>query len=442
MWPRTCAIAACALLALVLARAEARGAAAAPSWPQLWARRTEIPTKAAVRLVLADLDGDGADDPLVVSGARGTSWRVLALDGRTGRALWEWTRGRRVEVALADLDDRAGEEVLAAAGDTLWVLRGADGVVASAVRLRAPVGEIAVARLDGRAGPDVVYTAGEEYDDVLVALSGGTWQELWARRTDVERAPLGGGFGALAVADLDGGARDEILVTERRNSLLCLDSAGSARWSATLGQKSRYLPEGVASCAPLAAVFSGQGPADVAIGCFAGALVLLDGARGEELLRLQFGLDAHARHASDARIPGFVRDALARTGEPISELSPVDLDGQPGAELVFGSSDGSVYAVAPLTGETLWRFESESDVYDRCLAVPRAGAPLVVAWDVEATYVLDGASGKLMGRLALPGGASAVGRGDVNADGLLDVVAIPFGERTVRAWSTGVAVAR
>jgi outer membrane protein assembly factor BamB len=417
------------------------GTAAVPSWTPLWERDVGIPAGAAASLLLADLDGDGSDDPIVVSRGREVRSRVLALDGRTGRTRWELGRESRVTVAAADVDGAAGDEVAVAWSDTLFIVSGAGGAVRRSLALLAPVGDIAFGLIDQDDRPDLVYTAGQVDNDIVAAVSGSTWSGLWVRKTEPEEGPLGGGFDMLALLDLDGDGRDEALVTERRNALLCVDPTGAARWSVVLGRKTRFLPEGVASSLPVAVDLAGGAARDVAIGCFAGALLVLDGAGGDVLTRLQFGLDAHAGHLRDPRLPRFLRDIIAGTGEPISEILVCDIDGRPGSDLVFGSSDGYVYAVAPRTGKTLWRFDSESEVYDRCVPMRAAGTLLLLAWDIEATYLIRASDGALVGRLPLSGGAAAVAAGDVNGDGVLDIVAIGYPGRTVHAWSTGLPAA-
>jgi outer membrane protein assembly factor BamB len=429
--------AALAVLAAAAVSAAAPGGDPAPVWTPLWERAVPAPARSWSRLLLADLDGDGGQDVLVVQERQDGPSRVVALDGRSGRPLWERSWPGGVAVAAGDVEGAAGAEVVAACGDSLAVLAGEDGRVLRRRRLEAPVGEVALARLDGDRAADVVYTAGTKHNDILAAVSGASWGVLWTRTTKPDGGAFGAGFDMLTVLDLDGDGLDEVLVTERRNTLTCLGPAGAVRWSAVLGRKTRFLPEGVASSRPAPVDLGGGAPSDVAIGCFAGGLVVLDGETGEGLVRMQFGLEAHEAHARDARLPRLVREALLSSGEPVLELQPVEIDGRPGDELVFGSSDGFLYAASPRRSATLWRFDTEGEVYDRCVPVP--GAPtLLLAWDAKATYVLRAVDGAQVGRLPCEGGASAVAAGDLDADGVLDVVALPRPGGRALAWSIGV----
>ena len=95
---------------------------------------------------------------------------------------------------------------------------------------------------------------------------------------------FGDGLSKLKCADIDGDGASEILVVENANVLRCISSSGDDLWSLTLGGKGRLNPEGVASNLPVVADLTGDGYNEVAIGCFAGALVVMDGATGDELV--------------------------------------------------------------------------------------------------------------------------------------------------------------
>ncbi len=222
-------------------------------------------------------------------------------------------------------------------------------------------------------GADIVYTAGKKRDDVLVVLAGDDLRELWSRDSVSAGGPFAGGFTYPCALDLDADGRDEILVAENGNHLLCLSSDGELAWDVGLGKRERLNPEGVVSSKPVVADFLGDGIAELAVGCFAGAVVVMDARTGEVLDRLQFGVESHESHLTNPKIPRFIRDALRETGEPVNCLTPVELDGSPGSELVLGCSDGFVYACDPGSGDIMWKFGTRENVYDPCLLVGGAG---------------------------------------------------------------------
>jgi outer membrane protein assembly factor BamB len=252
----------------------------------------------------------------------------------------------------------------------------------------------------------LVYTAGPKRDDVLVALDR-ELEELWSLEAADGDGPFARGFTYPGAMDADGDGREELLVAENGNHLLCLSADGELLWDMGLGRAQRLNPEGVVSCMPVAGGFFGDGATELAVGCYAGAVVVIDPAGGEVLDRVQFGVGSHESHLSNERIPRFIRNALSATGEPVNCLTPLELDGGPGCELVLGCSDGFLYAYDPGSGEVMWRFDTLGEVYDPCVRVTREGGSTddVLAWDEEGAYLLDGRTGRLLGGFGDVGGA-------------------------------------
>lgn len=435
------------LLLLVLPAAGA--ADAGPPLTAVWGRAVPAPSRCVVAGAVLDVDGDGRDEVMVRHWYRDDPSGLMVLSGRGGEVLWHVPFPERSVATPADLNGDGTDEVVAAWGESLAVLDGASGARTAVARLRAAVGELEACALDGRPGDDIVYTAGEQADDVLVALSGVGLAELWSLSAVGYRGPFARGFGAPVAAELAGDGLADILVPENGNRLLRIDRSGERVWDVVLGRRERLDPSGVVSSRPVVAELYGGGR-DVSVGCFAGAVVTLDSATGEELGRFQFGQRAHDGLLRNRRLPRHLRDALARTGEPIGELSPVELDGSPGLELVFGCADGFLYALDPRSGRTLWELETRENVYEPCVALSRGegSPPLLIAWDSERCYLVDGSTGSSSAPSLRDGavefawsGVTAVLPCDLEGDGLADLVCLVSRERRVVALSTGVPLA-
>jgi outer membrane protein assembly factor BamB len=436
----------------------------------LWEQTMSLPGKSLLSGVVADLDGDGRDEVLLHGARRNDPSLVAVLDGTDGRELWRASFPGRSCVVPADIDGDGTAEVVVACGAELSVLDGATGELVLGTVLRGTIGDLVCARVCARPrgggsdgfGPSIIYTAGKKRDDVMVALGGSDLHELWTRDAASGRGPFARGFTYPSAWDVDGDGGDEVLVAENGNHLLCLSGSGELLWDVGLGKCERLDPGGVVSCTPVVADLLGDGIAELAVGCFAGAVVLMDARTGDVLDRIQFGVGSHETHLTNEKIPRFIRDALSTTGEPVNCLTVIELDGGPGSELVLGCSDGFLYACDPGSGDVMWRFDTLKTVYDPCVLVRATDVPSMdrrsvdgrsgdsgdgltdgadalatcdlLAWDVEGVYLLDGGTG-----LARPGfggvpGAARVLPCDLDGAGAPEVIHVALETRRVTAW--------
>jgi outer membrane protein assembly factor BamB len=436
--------ASCAWAGTVLVVPEAREPE--PAHRVVWERVVSLPGRGLLTGAAGDLNGDGLDEILLHSGRRNERSHVAVLEGVAGRELWRAAFPRRSCAVACDVDGDGAAEVVVACGTELVVLDGATGRRIGGAALRASIGDLVAAGSNGRSGsgdPVILYTAGPKRDDVVVAL-GGDLEELWFREAADGNGPFARGFTYLRAVDVDGDYRDEIVVAENGNHLLCLTGDGELMWDIGLGRAERLNPEGVVSCAPVAADLLGDGLVELAVGCFAGAVVVIDPAHGEVLDRAQFGVESHQSHLANEKIPRFIRNALRETGEPVNCLTPAELDGGPGNELVVGCSDGFLYAYDAGSGKVMWRFDTLGEVYDPCLRVvsgsradddANVATDDLLAWDEESTYLLDGETGRQRSGLSGVGGAGGVLGCNVTGTPDAELIRIAPVGGSVTAWT-------
>jgi outer membrane protein assembly factor BamB len=415
----------------------------APGSELLWVAATRPVRAGSAVSIVPDAHGDGVSDVLIAGWGRRGAHDVLLLDGASGVELWR----RRFEddtaapAVWADLP--RGPSVLVAHDDVLSVIALRSGEVTDEVGLRGPIGEIAVGRLGGDGAPDVVYSAGRERNDLLVALSGADLSELWSASAEPDDSRFGNGFSRLAVLDLDGDGIDEIFLSENMRSVAVLSADGAPLWRRELAERTQYVPKGGVSGGPVLDDFLGGGVEQLAVGLWAGKLVVVDPPDGEILAEHLFGADAHTAHARNRRLPRFLKTLLLDTGEPVNELLAVELDGVSGREIVFGCSDGVVYAVSPRSGRVLWSFDAEGQVFDRPVAVDVSGdgVPDAVVWNEEGTYLIDGVTGRGLSGFPQGRDLSQAVLADLDGGGTVELIELRR-DGSVRSFTTEIPCAR
>jgi hypothetical protein len=411
----------------------------------LWVAATGPIRRGSEVSVVEDASGDHVSDVLIAECTRRGPGGVALIDGASGTELWRRRFQRPPVPSAVWADLGCGPCVLAPHADTLSVIDARTGEVVREVELRAPIGEIVTARLDADDVPDVAYSAGSERDDLLVALSGVDFSELWTVSAAPDDSRFGDGFTRLTAHDLEEDGVDEILVSENMQWVVALTAGGGTRWRRELGERTTYVPKGGVSAAPVLADFLGGGFKQLAVGLWAGTLVVVDPSNGDILEEHLFGAGSDARRklARNRRLPRFLRTILAETGEPINGLLAVELDGLPGREIVFGCSDGFVYAYSPQSGRVLWRFNSRGQVFSSPLALDADadGVADVLAWDEAGVYLISGVAGDEIEGFPLGTGVASATLADLDRDGAVELIELgPDG--SVRAFATGVGCAR
>lgn len=406
---------------------------------ELWATDLGVPGANVAEALLADLNGDGVRDAIVTMGKGRESSTVVALELEEGVEIWRADHAGAVDVLAADLLGSPGVEVVTCFACSVLIQSGATGKILVGRGLSGRTRSVGVARTTSGEQLVIVTVRGDE-SDRMVALGLPGLVERWRRTAPHDGGVFGDGLSKLKCADIDGDGASEILVVENANVLRCISSSGDDLWSLTLGEKGRLNPEGVASNLPVVADLTGDGYNEVAIGCFAGALVVMDGATGDELVRMRFGNESHREVLASKRLPRFIRDAIAGTGEPIGEMASVDVDGSAGCELVFGCSDGLLYTAEPKWERRVWELDLGGDVYDAPVPVvlKNAGSggavvSCLVAWHERGAHVLKRGTGEEI--IALPDGigASDVLVIDVNGDGGDDLIVTSARTQSIKA---------
>jgi outer membrane protein assembly factor BamB len=194
------------------------------------ASRRQLPAWAAYgEPMVYDFNGDGRPEVLL------DSPYVLALLDASGKPLWhglgrmdypvrpdEGNAGQTTACkhALVDIDGDGKFEIASAGyGDGVRVIDARTGKVLWSLSAPAPTGaRVAAANIDGRAGDEILYPAGT----TLVAITGDrtSGRVLWTWN----------GPAALslpAVADVDGDGQAEILVQDATGTVHCLDGRGT-----------------------------------------------------------------------------------------------------------------------------------------------------------------------------------------------------------------------
>jgi hypothetical protein len=280
-------------------------------------RNLSLSNDGAQRLLVADLDGDGATEIVLADGPTSTTFslRRLASDGRRQPWADPVFDGDLARLAAADLDGNGTLEVLVLAvrdgAPTLHVLE-ADGTRRAGWPVSFPVGApgLAVADLDRDGRSEIVVPAA--YELHVLDADGAAFSPAWPRTG-------GEYFGPPVTADVDGDGWSEILVPAVR-------AARASPWPLEAGVR---LPA-AAGRIPIPGL-----DADAAGGTQAGGAVEYD---DYELLALR----PDGSLARSWRLVGSGREVA---GLPVPLVADVDGDGRTDVAVVMPVAEPGAFAV-------------------------------------------------------------------------------------------------
>lgn len=400
----------------------------------------------------ADVDGDGACDVLAGGSAEtsGTppnpAKSIWALRTAESPVAWELDFGQYGNaVTLRDLDGDGAEEVIVVTSldDAVHVIDGATGQIRWSWTGTENLYAVTTGQFDSAGDIDVAVAGNDDTVTVLLGETGGIWWQF----------PVGDQVyrGCLAAAELTGDSADDVVVGSDDDTIYVIDgSAGTVHWSQNYGGDVEEVE---------LAFMNGDGFLDIvaAIGWPGNRVVVVDGPTGSLAWQYQQGtnyarhvevLDANGDGTLDVGVgipkigaqPGrvFVIDGVTRLELWSVPFLPntdygfahadLDFDGNEDLVAAGNSDDRSVHALDGASGAELWVFQTGGDVnVVRTADLDGDGRNEVIGGsDDQIVHVLDGASGEEFFSFSTAGDVIDVGVGDVTGDGKPNLAAVTF----------------
>ena len=250
-----------------------------------------------------------------------------------------------------------------------------------------------------RSSPLLVDLDGGDNPEVIVVDNVGTlhvWDHLGGYRDGFPVSTPGDVWGSVAVGDLEGDGDMDIVFGSKNDTVYAFSSGGQRLYARDLG--SPILTN------PALADLNDDGGLETVIGAMNGALSIL------------------APDGSDAD-----RSPLTFGGPIFAGPAVADLDGDEVRDIIWGSTDRSVYAVSSLTGEPLFGFPfTAAGMVVSAPTVADLDADgdeeLIFGCDDGKLYVLDHLGAELFSVDSGQAIRTSPAIGDVDADGRIDIV--------------------
>jgi len=348
-------------------------------------------------IACADINGDGADDPIAVASLDDWVW---VIDGAAGDEVWHWTGTQNLyAVTTGDFNNDDTIDVAVAGNDDMvTAVDGRDGSVLW--QFTDPGDQIyrkclqsADLNFDGNA--DVVAGADDGY---IYAISGSTTKAdvIWSRGF------TGGDAEEVELAEMNGFAPIDVVAIVGGKMVVLDGSDGATIWEYDIGTSSAR------SCEVLDANDDGVPDVAIAINSNPGKLILVDGITHTEV----WSVDPFYPTYEYALSHGWLNDDKAD-------------------DLIAGgnSSNKTVYAFDGVTGAEIWNYPTGGEV-NSVLGADVNGDEIVdvmAGSDDGHFYAFDGATGDVLMDYSCADDVMQVTVGDINGDGALNMACVTFG---------------
>ncbi|UCF49451.1 MAG: PQQ-binding-like beta-propeller repeat protein [Thermoplasmatales archaeon] len=353
------------------------------------------PTNYDMYLFTYDIDDD-SDLDLIVGNNYGNKY-IYAFDGTTNSTIWksDELNGYPKDISFGDVDGDGNLNIIAATYDRVQILEANNGALSWYYAVAGTIAAVGSADLDGDSIMDTIAGGGAEFDGSDPAKS------IWALKT--VQSPLlwefdFGEYGnALAIDDLNQDEfMDVIAVCSVDDTAWAINGEdGSELWNWTGTQNLYSVTTGD---------FNNDGQIDVTVGGYDEIITALYGNNGSVMWQFTTPTGQIYRNC----------------------LKTADLNDDGYCDVIAGSDDSSVYAIDGSDGSELWSSNFGGEVQEIELAQMDGTGPIdvvaAVGWEGNKMVVINGSNGNTLWQYTENTNyARHVEVFDVNNDDILDV---------------------
>lgn len=348
-------------------------------------------------IAVADMNGDGFDDPVAVCSVDD---QAIAVNGETGAELWRWTGTENLYAVTTGDYDNDGVDDAAVAGndDMISAIYGATGT--TMWQFTDPTDQIYRNCL---ASADL---NSDGFDEVIAGCDNG---QVYAVQTDTKSqlwsTGVGGSVNDIKLGQHNAGPLDVYAAVgggTAGEKVVCLDgSDGSLLWEAPCPAAVEHIAVGDVNDDDVPDVAAGITP-------YSRQVVMIDGAT-----------------------QGTIWTQPVEIASNINNMDNGDLnwDKFPDVIVPGTSTDKKVHALSGFDGSELWSFETGGEV--NCVMVYDVDLDeqndVIAGSDDQNIYVINGLSGELMWSYSCADDVMDIDVGDISGNDLPNITCVTFG---------------